>query len=466
MSPSRRSISIIVFAALLLILYLAAHIARAQDAAPEVPTEIVVVTSVPTEAPPQEDAGVVTITAAPMLAEPTAIWVEPTAVWLEPTGVVAPTENPPVEETVVEENAVTTPLLTELPPSDEAMTDPLVTPTLSEPTILPTDDPLLTLVPTDEPTIQAPAANITIAGSMTRSLENNRLTLTVAAEGFAEVYDVSVACRVDPTLLQGVQATSGDWLLTNQSTVTDSGFQADGLWILLGKQVDSQPQAASVGTLWTLDYQVVGTGAAEIVCLTQASDQHNQPISLANFNPVLNIEISNISDEVSVTPTVAPEPTITASITEIFPATPMFVPTEISEERWVHVYGRVESRLPLTNATITITGGATNQVIAVQPNGAYGFDLPAGEYQFTFDALYSLQVALPVVLTGEPIKLPIVTLTGGDVDGNRVVDTMDAMLISQNFGLFAHLASAAVDLNEDGIVNIYDLALVSASIPR
>ncbi|MBA3868068.1 MAG: hypothetical protein H0X30_02855 [Anaerolineae bacterium] len=116
--------------------------------------------------------------------------------------------------------------------------------------------------------------------------ENSLLTLTISAEG----YNVALACHVDPSVLLGTQVTTGEMMPADSSTTTNDGFQTDGLWILMGSQLDTSSPLVNAGKLWTFNYQVVGTGVTQIVCQTFIGDRENEPLPLVTFNLVLTIE--------------------------------------------------------------------------------------------------------------------------------------------------------------------------------
>ncbi len=435
-SQSGRLISMkgrwIYFLAVLLVLYLAAHIARAQEASPS---------QEPTLNPTATEAVTVGIDVSPTLTS-SELTAFPTDA---PTSTLVVTEEAAVEQT------------------SEA--DVSATAIAPQPTDIPTDTPIATVVATAEVTDASASASITIAANLSLLSDNRLLTLTVSAEGLSDVYHVAVACRVDPTVLQGVQATTGDMLLPDLSTVTDTGFQPDGLWILFSNQADLAPALVSTGTLWTITYQVVGTSATAINCQVEIGDANKQPISLTNPNASLTIDgFQSVITEPTSTPAVIETevPIIveaTAEITEI----PTEVPVTSTPIDRFHISGGVESAIPLNQATVTISGSTFNQVIALQENGTYSADIPAGEYQFVFNARYCLPLTMTITITDKPLRLPTANLPGGDVDENMIIDMADAILVSQSFGLTPPLTAAA-DLNGDGVVNIYDLALVSANI--
>jgi hypothetical protein len=64
-----------------------------------------------------------------------------------------------------------------------------------------------------------------------------------------------------------------------------------------------------------------------------------------------------------------------------------------------------------------------------------------------------------VTLTGGSAStMPNITLLAGDIDGNNVIDQLDAMTIGMNYNT---ASPAAADLNNDGIINVLDLELLA-----
>ena len=64
------------------------------------------------------------------------------------------------------------------------------------------------------------------------------------------------------------------------------------------------------------------------------------------------------------------------------------------------------------------------------------------------------------VTSGGTTSLPDVTLLAGDIDGNNVIDQLDALTIGMNYNA---ATPAAADLNNDGIINVLDLELLAAN---
>ena len=64
-----------------------------------------------------------------------------------------------------------------------------------------------------------------------------------------------------------------------------------------------------------------------------------------------------------------------------------------------------------------------------------------------------------VTLTaGNTGTMPTISLLAGDIDGNNVIDQLDALTIGMNYNASS---PAAADLNNDGVINVLDLELLA-----
>ena len=55
--------------------------------------------------------------------------------------------------------------------------------------------------------------------------------------------------------------------------------------------------------------------------------------------------------------------------------------------------------------------------------------------------------------------MPTVTLLAGDIDGNNVIDQLDAMTIGMNY----NAQPPSSRLNNDGVINVLDLELLASN---
>jgi hypothetical protein len=54
--------------------------------------------------------------------------------------------------------------------------------------------------------------------------------------------------------------------------------------------------------------------------------------------------------------------------------------------------------------------------------------------------------------------MPTINLLAGDIDGNNVIDQMDALTIGMSYNT---ATPSQADLNNDGVINVLDLELLA-----
>jgi hypothetical protein len=107
---------------------------------------------------------------------------------------------------------------------------------------------------------------------------------------------------------------------------------------------------------------------------------------------------------------------------------------------------------------------ATDTLVAsvpANPDGTFSLTAPAGTYTVAAKAPGFLSAAGSFTITsGGTTSLPNVTLLAGDIDGNNVIDQLDALTIGMNYNT---ATPAAADLNNDGTINVLDLEVLAAN---
>jgi hypothetical protein len=158
---------------------------------------------------------------------------------------------------------------------------------------------------------------------------------------------------------------------------------------------------------------------------------------------------TSTSTTTSTPPTETATSTATATATSTSTATPMPNGT---------VSGTVLAGKPVT---VALYDGTNTLVTSVTANGDGTFNLsaPAGTYtvRATASGFLSAQGSVTVA-TGSNTSVPTITLLAGDIDGNNVIDQLDAMTIGMNYNTNS---PAAADLNNDGNINVLDLELLA-----
>jgi murein DD-endopeptidase MepM/ murein hydrolase activator NlpD len=152
----------------------------------------------------------------------------------------------------------------------------------------------------------------------------------------------------------------------------------------------------------------------------------------------------------SSTPVQSPTPT---------PSTPIGSPTSTSIPGGSGIVtGQVLASKPVTVSLYDTTNTLVTSASA-NANGTFTLLAPVGTYTVRATASGFLSAQGSVTLTsGSTSTMPNITLLAGDIDGNNVIDQLDAMTIGMNYNT---ASPAAADLNNDGIINVLDLELLA-----
>ncbi len=376
---------------------------------------------------------------------------------------IAFAQDTPTEEPTVAE-ATTTGTPTDIPTATEMATEVPVTAEATEisPTEVPTD--VTPVQPTQIPP-PLPLPDVRLVSDGNPVAVNGMLTVSVQAANLSGVYGAALLCLVDTNYLQGTQAIVGDLFTPEQLTILDNGFQPDGQWAIIASQGDKAPELAATGTLWTLNYQITAAGATTLTCQIQLADRIGQPLPITSNILTLAVESYQPVTLPDAATTAVPLPDVVVPTAELPTAIPAIIvtaaPTPIPT---FHLQGYIATPYPLPEVTITLNSAQGQQSVRLASDSSFSFDLPSGIYQLTITVPYHLTYLTTVTLAGQPILLPLITLQNGDIDSSGHIDTADAGFIIQNFGLTANASNAAADLNRDGIINIYDLTILSANI--
>jgi len=181
----------------------------------------------------------------------------------------------------------------------------------------------------------------------------------------------------------------------------------------------------------------------------------------------------------SATPTISPTPTQTSPAT-LTPTRTQTVPTTSTP---------TPTATPVASATPTATLPAYTGRLrgAVMLNGrahhagsvisvagryavtdAYGLfvidGVPSGVWSAAASHAGYLSALRPavVILSGQDVRLPDLTLVGGDPNGDCSTDLYDLVLVARAYNPGGVASDPRADLNSDGVVNLFDLTLVSA----
>jgi hypothetical protein len=111
-------------------------------------------------------------------------------------------------------------------------------------------------------------------------------------------------------------------------------------------------------------------------------------------------------------------------------------------------------RIEAYNADHILVGAAWGN-----PDGTFEFSAASGTNSVIASASGFLSAQRSVTITdGSTTTLPIITLIGGDIDSNNVIDQFDALTIGMSYNL---ADPTEADLNNDGIINVLDLEILA-----
>jgi len=122
------------------------------------------------------------------------------------------------------------------------------------------------------------------------------------------------------------------------------------------------------------------------------------------------------------------------------------------------IAGQVIANKPVTvtlyNASNAVVGSAS-----ANPDGTFTLLAEPGSYTVVASASGYLKAqGSAIVASGSTTTLPTISLIAGDIDGNNVIDQFDVLTIGMNYN---GTTPTAADLNNDGIINLLDLEILS-----
>jgi len=169
------------------------------------------------------------------------------------------------------------------------------------------------------------------------------------------------------------------------------------------------------------------------------------------------------------TPTVLPSPTQTPTPTR----TPTITPTPTQTQTPTVTptvnpnFGRLDGRVKLQGRTDHSGATLLIDLTPIATTAADGWfslpDIPPGEHVIRAEAPLYLCAERSVTATaGEATRLPDITLRGGDVNDDRVVNLLDLVTVGAAYNTRPP-ANPRADINEDGWVNVFDLVMVGGN---
>lgn len=364
----------------------------------------------------------------------------------DPATVVEPTQavgSAPVEQPI----QPTLPPPTQIPPTVVPPTQ--VPPTEVPPTeipptqVLPTQVPPTEVLPTEVLPVEAsPTQPVVIEPSPTQGLPIEQPT------------------QISPTAISEIVATS----------VVDSAIEFTPTQIVIEitatpEVVVTMPEASPTVTVDV----VLPQPTQQVVEVVPSPTMVFDPTSIPTENTSQATEIALLPPE--ITPTVISGLGIIKSDdrpadTSTGLSSPILEPTATSALPKSNVSGQVHLLRQDVPVTVAIAGDAFVEVMTVVGDDAFSIDLEPGLYEVRINAAHYAARVMQIDVDTESVVLPTISLTGGDVNDDERVDMADIGLVSSYLGVRVPEAPSFADLNNDGIVNINDLVLVSMNLGK
>jgi hypothetical protein len=169
-------------------------------------------------------------------------------------------------------------------------------------------------------------------------------------------------------------------------------------------------------------------------------------------------------DTPTATATITPDETHVPTAT--FPPTETLMPTPTGPSAPGILRGRVALQGREDAIGVTIHADDDTEIATIESKRAFSIELAPGVWTLEFRrAGYLRQQQEVVIESNVTTQLPNITLYGGDVNQDGIIDAADADQIANHFGATDD-ASTASDVNGDGEINILDLALTCANFGR
>jgi hypothetical protein len=306
----------------------------------------------------------------------------------------------------------------------------------------------------------------------------------------------------------GTELASGASPLTSTQPAGNYSVQVQpqsgsGFYELMIRQVDGQPQGA-VSTEVTPTSVTVGEDAVVSVGLNEVpAEGYASAEFTCTYDPAL-VSISNIviTDLFGTDPATAiydpqdgnlivaiagsnGQKATVSGTAFTFTATSLAIgQATISCSARVSVGGDGLTDLPASSTVLTINdvvqdGTLDGQVLASKTvtvnvynpdttlaatttanvDGTFSLTVPAGTYTVEATASGHLSAEGPATVTaGNTTTMPTISLLAGDIDGNGVIDQLDALTIGINYN---GTTPAAADLNNDSTINVLDLEILA-----
>ncbi len=236
-------------------------------------------------------------------------------------------------------------------------------------------------------------------------------------------------CTYDASIIQVDDIATTD-LFGIDPAVAINGPQ-DGAFIFALAGSNGQ-RATTSGTVFTFNITGLQVGQTTIGCAGRVSTGDGFLSDIMAINADLTVS------EYSPTPSPGPNP----------------LPTSQT------LTGQVLASKPVTINLYSLDNASVTSVL-VNADGTFLLPAPAGTYTVVAEASGFLKAqGSAMLIAGETLTKPTISLIAGDIDGDAVIDQFDAMTIAMNYNM---TSPEAADLNADGIINVLDLEILAAN---
>jgi hypothetical protein len=340
------------------------------------------------------------------------------------------------------------------------------TPT-DEPTSVPTDEP--TSVPTGEPT---PAAITLAVNGPAVVAPGETFTINVEARNITGegIYGAQLEMNYNSTLItvSNLQVNP-DLFYVLRSAIDET----NGRISLVASRQGRVPGLIGDNTLLTFEVTAGDTSATTELTIEnhKISDPQAQSVEASTQGHTLSIgdAVPEPTDEPTPEPTdePTPEPTDepTPEPTDEPTPEPTDEPTMADVAGQVIVAGRTNNNWSGASVTVEYNGQIGGQETSTtDEGGGFWFDDMQTNAQATITAnapgYLPAACTMPAFTAPETTLLPV-TLLSGDIveDENVIVDVTDAVAVGNSFDQTG--SDLPADINLDGVVDIFDLVLVS-----
>jgi len=287
---------------------------------------------------------------------------------------------------------------------------------------MPTDIP----VPTQTPVTNEPSVVTSISPSNIRVGDTSQLSVQLNDIPAQTYTSTEFTCTYDPALVDVSNISVGE--LFGPDAASGIFGPQTGSFILAVAGSNGRKVTGS-GTAFTFNAKGLQAGTANIECKARVSEGQN----------VLH-EIGYLSSSMTIAGAVPTAEMWTASVTgQVLAGKPVTI------------------RLYNPDNSIAATGTAN-------PDGSFTLTAPGGAYTVTASAEGYLSAQASVTLVnGSVTAKQTVSLIAGDIDGNGVVDQLDALTIRMNYN---SATPTAADLNNDGVIDVLDLGILAENYGR